>query len=192
MKTVFIGGSRVGATEKGLSKPVILILDKIMSNNNMVIVGDANGVDKAAQQYFKKKYYKKVNIYYSGDSIRNREDMDWKVVHINSKEFKGRERQMQKDIEMSKVADSGFMIWDDVYKNRFGKTSVSSGTLSNIINLLSQNKPVVVYYVPIKKIFTLNSFGDFEDSILPHVDAMTAKKYEELKNKNNTLPTLFD
>ena len=60
MKTVFIGGSRVGATEKGLSKPVILVLDKIMSNKNKVVVGDANGVDKATQQYLKKKAYKNV------------------------------------------------------------------------------------------------------------------------------------
>ena len=118
--------------------------------------------------------------------------MNWKVVHIKSKELKGREKHMQKDIEMSKVADSGFMIWDDTYKNRFGKTSVSSGTLANVINLLKQNKPVAIYYVPMQKIFTLNNFKDFEDSILPHVDDMTSKKYKELKDKIDAPMTLFD
>ena len=53
---------------------------------------------------------------------------------------------------MARETDYGFMIWD-------GK---SKGTLNNIINLLKENKKVLVYFSPNKEFYNLISFNDLE------------------------------
>ena len=46
---------------------------------------------------------------------------------------------------MGDVTDFGFVVWKPEYPNRFGKASVSKGSLRNIVQLLSDHKPVVLY-----------------------------------------------
>ena len=53
---------------------------------------------------------------------------------------------------MASETDYGFMIWD-------GK---SKGTLNNIINLLKENKKVLVYFSPNKEFYKLITFDDLE------------------------------
>ena len=60
---------------------------------------------------------------------------------------KGFDFYRQKDISMSKDADCGFMVWD----------GQSKGTLCNIISLVSQSKPVIVYLEPLTKTFRIGS-----------------------------------
>ena len=58
---------------------------------------------------------------------------------------RGFEFYKQKDIAMANTADYGFMIWD----------GESKGTLNNMINLISRNKPVMVYLINQKKVLTV-------------------------------------
>ena len=57
---VFIGGSR---RVSRLDAPVRVRLDKIVEKGLPVIIGDANGADKAVQQYLFSKHYDKVEVF---------------------------------------------------------------------------------------------------------------------------------
>jgi hypothetical protein len=72
----------------------------------------------------------------------------------------------EKDSEMSKQADYGFMLWD-------GR---SKGTLNHIINLLQGNKYVLVYFSPSKKFFTLRSPSELEN-LLQKCDPMSVQRF---------------
>ena len=49
--TVFISGSRNGLVFGKLPKPVTKKIDDMMVKGYKILVGDANGVDKAVQNY---------------------------------------------------------------------------------------------------------------------------------------------
>ena len=57
---------------------------------------------------------------------------------------------------MAKDADFGLMVWD----------SKSSGTLSNVIELLGRKKKSVVYVNKIKEFRTVGDVGQLEDLLL--------------------------
>jgi hypothetical protein len=52
---------------------------------------------------------------------------------------------MAKDAKMAEDSDYGFMLWD-------GK---SSGTLNNVLNLLSRQKRTLLYFSPTKEFVTI-------------------------------------
>lgn len=149
MKRIFIGGSR------NVSRLNLIIRDRlfnIISKNFQILVGDANGADKAVQKYLFEKKYKHVFIYCSGHYCRNNVG-SWKTININTpKNINGRKFYMVKDLEMAKTADFGFMLWD-------GK---SAGTLSNIFTLLAHGKKSALYFSPDKEIYTISSISDLE------------------------------
>ncbi len=60
MKNVFIAGSR--AVSK-LNAQIRERLDNITKQNLLVLVGDANGADKAVQRYLAKSGYQNVVVY---------------------------------------------------------------------------------------------------------------------------------
>jgi len=127
----------------------------------MVIIGDANGSDKAIQQYLAAKNYKNVVVFCMGDHCRNNLG-NWPTRHISP----GHDRKdfayyAAKDLEMAKEASCGFMLWD-------GK---SKGTLNNILNLLSKKKKVVVYFSLEKMCHTLRSLDDLEKLLAKCSDA---------------------
>jgi hypothetical protein len=122
-----------------------------MHQHFAIVIGDANGADKAIQSYFAAKGYRNVLVYCMGDRCRNNVGA-WptKQVSVN-RQKKDFAYYATKDEEMAQAASYGFMIWD----------GSSKGTLNNILNLLRQQKKVLVYFVPDKSCYTLGSFEDF-------------------------------
>jgi hypothetical protein len=147
MKKVFIGGSR---RFWNLSQEVCERLEAITAQSFTVLVGDANGTDKAIQKYLAEKGYNNAIVFCAGDVCRNNVG-NWETNSVEVERSKKDYRfYMKKDLEMAKEADFGFMIWD----------RQSSGTLSNILELLERDKNVLVYIVPEKKFVKL---GDLKD-----------------------------
>lgn len=150
MITVFLSGSRkIGR----LNRQIRERLDNIINQEFSVILGDANGADKAMQQYFAESEYRHVSIYCAGSVCRNNIG-NWKAnfVDIDPK-LKGRDFYTQKDKEMAAIADYGLVLWD-------GK---SPGSLNNIMELLKRNKKALVYFAPSMEFFTISHLQDAHD-----------------------------
>jgi hypothetical protein len=132
MTTVFIAGSM---NIKHLDRKVKERIDNIIECDFDVIVGDADGADASIQEHLVSKAAGKVKVYCSGPNPRNNVG-EWPLVSINAKSAPGtRAFFTAKDIEMAKVADYGLMIWD----------TKSTGTLSNVLELLSRKKKSLVF-----------------------------------------------
>ncbi len=151
MTTVFIGGSRRIAR---LDEDIRSRADNIIRQKMRVLIGDANGADKAMQQYFVNSRYDNVVVYCMGEHCRNNLG-NWPIRHIMSEHSEmDFAYYSTKDLEMAKEASYGFMIWD-------GK---SKGTLNNVLNLLQQQKKVLVYFSPDKTCHSLGSIDDIRRS----------------------------
>lgn len=144
MNTIFIGGSREVTK---LPADVLPRLDEIIKKGHHVIVGDANGADKAVQTYLANHNYKHVTLYVSGDKPRNNVGR-WNI-HSVTADSKAKDYHFfaAKDREMARRADFGLMIWD-------GK---SPGTLLNLVRLVQGNKIAVLYNVPLKQTINLKT-----------------------------------
>ena len=68
MKKVFFGGSRKLGK---LNEAIMDRTNNIISNNYLVLVGDANGADRAMQKYLAEKSYEHVLIFCAGNNCRN-------------------------------------------------------------------------------------------------------------------------
>lgn len=152
MTKVFIGGSRHVSR---LNAQVQKRIDNIIEKEFPILIGDANGADKAVQQYLHSKHYKNVEVFCSDGICRNNIG-DWEIRPISAGT---RERNVQfysaKDRVMAQEATAGLMMWD-------GK---SIGTLLNIFRLLSLKKKAVIYTVPEKKFREFKKRGEWEDFI---------------------------
>lgn len=147
MTSVFIGGSRRLAR---LNDAIRSRLDNIVAQQLDVLVGDANGIDKAVQEHFASVGYRNVTVYCMDDRCRNNVG-GWPIRNVRAERSKKDfAYYATKDAEMARTASCGFMIWD-------GK---SRGTLNNIGNLLRAHKKVAVYFSPMKSSITLRSFRD--------------------------------
>jgi adenine-specific DNA-methyltransferase len=148
MTTVFIGGSRHLSR---LSSEVKERLHNITSSGARVVVGDANGADKAVQKFLHDASYKNVTVFCSGDSCRNNLGQ-WETRHIKAPtHLKGFDFYAAKDREMAREADFGLMIWD-------GK---SPGTVLNILRLIRADKKAVLLNVPDKQTTTFKASDDW-------------------------------
>lgn len=193
MSKIFIGGSR---SIKKLPKNAIQILEKIQQNNHDILIGDAQGVDAAVQNFFAQKKYhpEKINIFVaSKNDIRNNAG-NWKINRIHSDATDKFEIQRIKDLEMAKLCDSGFMIWSPFYKNRFGKNSLSKGTLYNSIEILKLNKEVVVLLIDTnkdsEKLYHFKDLINFNEFINNKINSDMAKKIVN-DNLKSTQERLF-
>lgn len=147
MIRVFIGGSRKLSR---LSKPVIERMDSLVAKNHMVLIGDANGIDRAVQQYLAGKGYPHVLVFCMNGACRNNVGR-WSIRSIQKNTAKKNfEYYAVKDREMAAEASCGFMLWD-------GK---SKGTFCNIRDLLSQRKTVLVYLSTTETFYTLRDTDD--------------------------------
>jgi hypothetical protein len=154
MIKVFIGGSRKVSR---LSAEVRQRLDRIISKGLPVLIGDANGVDKAVQQYFQERNYNQVEVFCMEGVCRNNLG-GWptrSISTLNSK--RDFSYYSTKDKVMADEASVGFMIWD-------GK---SIGTLANVFRLISQNKKVVLYTVTSKQFLNLKDKADWDVFLSP-------------------------
>lgn len=148
MTKVFIGGSRKISR---LNVDVRHRLERIVQKRLPVLVGDANGVDKAVQQYLCHRNYDLVEVFCAGEKCRNNLG-GWPVHEVRAIEKrKGFGFYSTKDRVMANEADVGLMIWD-------GK---SLGTLMNMDRLIRHGKKVAVYVTPAKKFMDLKSGEDW-------------------------------
>jgi hypothetical protein len=165
MTKVFIGGSRHVSR---LAAPVRQRIDRIIAKDLPVIVGDANGADKAVQTHLSKCLYQNVEVFCSGRSPRNNIG-GWLLRSIAADSPRGTlDFYTVKDRAMTDEATVGLMVWD-------GK---SAGTLLNVFRLLSQQKKVVVYAGPEKRFHELKNLGQWDDFI-SHCPAELRSKIEQ-------------
>jgi len=164
MTTVFIGGSR---RITRLNDTIRSRADNIMRQHFTVIIGDANGADRAMQSYFADKGYRDVIVYCMDNRCRNNVG-GWptKQVSANS-QLKDFAYYATKDEKMAQAASYGFMMWD-------GR---SKGTLNNILNLLQQQKKVLVYFSPDKSCYTLSFLEDLT-ALLHKCGSDVRRKFE--------------
>lgn len=135
MQSVFVAGS---ITLKRLPQAFLERLDNLIDSELDVLVGDANGTDKAVQQELVDRGATSVTVFCAG--IRPRNNLgEWPTKEIVSDAPAGtREFYTAKDLAMAASADFGLMLWD----------AKSTGTLSNVIELTKMGKVSVVYVAP--------------------------------------------
>ncbi len=68
MTTVLMGGSRKISR---LPAEVVARIDRMIAQDFGIVVGDANGADKAVQSYLASRGHPQVEVFCSGDSPRN-------------------------------------------------------------------------------------------------------------------------
>ena len=150
---VFIAGPRaISALDKAVNEK----LHSIYVNNHTVLVGDANGVDKAVQKYFANLRYGDVIVYACEGKTRNNAGCwDVQIVDVPA-HVKGFDYYKIKDKAMADDAEYGFMIWN----------GESKGTLNNMINLLSANKSTLIYLTKTSSFYETDSMEKLQRLIM--------------------------
>lgn len=183
MDKIFISGSM---KIKNLDPNVLNRIDNIISLNYIVIVGDADGVDRSIQEYLHTKNYNNVLVYCTGQQPRNNIGR-WPVKNIETTAQPGtRAFFTVKDIEMANDCNYGMMIWD----------TKSTGTLSNVLELLKQKKNSLVFinkskeFIKVKDIHgleqLLKSMSEFSFN-KADVKLKIKEKVMSFKNEQSTL-----
>ena len=166
MTTVFVGGSR---RVTRLPIEARNRINNIVQKGFAVLVGDAQGVDKAVQKYLADVHYDNVTVYCSGHTSRNNIGQ-WETRNVSVGE---REKNFQfyaaKDREMAQQAEFGLMIWD-------GK---SPGTILNVLRLVRASKKAVLICVPEKVEVEFRSKEDWNVFLM----LCTSKLLRDLKTR---------
>ncbi len=166
MSKVFIGGSRRVTRLPAMARQRI---DRMIAQKLPIVIGDANGADRAVQAYLADREYGAVEVFCVRGNCRNNLG-GWRVREVTAPHSR-RDFAFyaSKDEEMAKDADVGFMIWD-------GK---SFGTLANAFRLIDQGKKVVVFVSSEEtSVTTIRSQGDwnrFVSDCAPHLKVRLAK-----------------
>ena len=149
MIKVFIGGSRHISRLNG---DVRQRLDKIIQKQLPVLIGDANGADKAVQRYLHERRYAFVEVFSADEHPRNNVGA-W-VVRVVRPESgaKGFDYFAAKDRALAEQGTVGLMIWD----------GESRGTLLDVLRLIRKQKTVVVYLSPDQTFTEVRAAQDFE------------------------------
>jgi adenine-specific DNA-methyltransferase len=145
---VFIGGSR--AVSK-LSVPLRERLDDFMQRADTILIGDANGADKAVQQYLADADYRNVIVFCIRECRNNIGAWPTRNVKPPS-DRKDFNYYAAKDFIMAQEAKCGVMLWD----------AKSKGTLQNILNLVGAGKRTLVYFAPTKDFHVLATEQDLQ------------------------------
>lgn len=147
MTKVFIAGSRqITRLPAEVKARIDTMIDKVFE----ILVGDANGADKAVQSYLAEKAYPHVLVHCMERHCRNNVG-HWPTREVPApKGARGFDFYSTKDRVMADTAEYGLMLWD-------GK---SKGTINNVVNLSRDGKPVVVYVAPKKQFLTVKAFDD--------------------------------
>ena len=165
MTKVFIGGSRhVSRLNADVKKRLDTIVEKALP----VVVGDANGADKAVQRYLHDKHYDIVEVFCTEGVCRN--NVGGWPARIVAADTRQRNAQFHsaKDRVMAQEATVGLMVWD-------GK---SVGTLLNVYRLLNQQKKAIIYTVPRKQFQEFRDVAEWEDFIAA-CDSLVREKVEQ-------------
>ena len=174
MKNIFISGSmRI----KNINKLVIDRIDNIVKENFTIFVGDADGVDASIQGILFEKSYRNVLIYCTGKYPRNNIGR-WEVKAIET-DHKPNTRSFftAKDLEMAEKCDFGLMVWD----------SKSTGTLSNVYELLIRDKTSVIFVNKIKQFINVRNPKEFEQLLSFMSDSALEKANKKIKLKEKLI-----
>ncbi|MCB1468632.1 MAG: XRE family transcriptional regulator, partial [Rhizobiaceae bacterium] len=167
MTTVFIAGS---ISISRLHEKVADRINKIVSSDFNVVVGDADGADTSIQECLQRYQARKVTVYCTGDSPRNNV-AEWPVHRVVSKAKAGtRAYFTAKDLEMARHSDYGLMVWD----------CKSTGTLSNVIELLREKKKSVVFVNKNKDFVTVSDRDGLERLVTFMSDHARTKAEEKI------------
>jgi len=154
LNTVFIGGSRHVSR---LPSEIERRLDNVVASGFRVIIGDANGSDKAVQRYLHEVRYNNVLVYCSSALPRNNVGT-WLFRQVDAPDkAKGFQFHAAKDRAMAQEADSGLMIWD----------GNSPGTILNVLRLAIAGKDAVLFNAAKKDIVNVTSV-DVWKNVLAH------------------------
>jgi hypothetical protein len=146
---VFVAGSRQISR---LPAEVGRRLDTIIAKGFQILVGDANGADKAVQRYLADRSYPNVLVHCVKDHCRNNVG-NWRTREVAApRGAKGFDYYSLKDRAMAETAKYGLMLWD----------GNSKGTVNNVVNLSRDHKPVAVYVAPTREFRTIKSFDDLK------------------------------
>ena len=142
--TLFVSGSSKTQIpespyyRKELPKEIQNELDKSISRNEKIVVGDAPGIDRQVQDYLNKKEYNNVEIYGPGKEVRYSANSKWKTNPIDDPEHEpySKEWLAKKDEFMTDVADKGLAVILD---------EGAAATRKNVQRLVEQNRDVKVF-----------------------------------------------
>lgn len=149
MIPVFIGGSRAISR---LNATIREKLDALMERGHPILVGDANGADKAVQTYLSDRAYCNVTVFCT-ESCRNNIG-GWPVRVIRSdRNVRDYAFYAAKDRAMASEAGCGIMLWD----------GMSRGTLENVIEILRMGRKVLVYASPTRAFKKLETEADLKE-----------------------------
>jgi adenine-specific DNA-methyltransferase len=128
--TIFVAGSRQLSR---LPAEVRSRLDTMIEKGFQILVGDANGADKAVQRYLADRSYANVLVQCMKDHCRNNVG-NWPTREVDApRGVKGFDYYSLKDRVMAETAEYGLMLRD-------GK---SKGTVNNVVNLSRDQEPAV-------------------------------------------------
>lgn len=163
---IFIAGAR---SVQNLDITVKQRMLTIYQKGYRVLVGDCYGVDTSVQKFYSELGYSNVIVYASNGKARNNIG-NWSVRNVTVPSYiRGFDFYKQKDIAMANEADYGFMIWD----------GESRGTLNNTINLVTQNKKVLIYLTKQQKMIVIRNLDDLND-LLEECVPTTRDMYSKL------------
>ncbi len=163
MNRVFLGGSRKISR---LNESIRARLEEIVRRGMQVLIGDANGADKAMQRQLAEWRYPHVTVYFVGDAPRNNVGT-WPTHHVPTPpRARGFDFYAAKDRVMADAAECGMMLWD----------GESRGTLANVEDLAKAGKPVSVYVGSRQRFVNVRSTPEINALLGNHVpaDAQTA------------------
>jgi hypothetical protein len=161
---VFIAGSR---RLSRLNADVKRRIDTMIEKGFTILVGDANGADNAVQRFLAEKGYREVIVHCMTANCRNNVG-GWPTQEIAAPQGARRFAYYSiKDQAMVDAAEYGLMLWD----------GESKGTLNSVINMIRQNKPVVVYLAPKKVFQNLRSRDDISE-LLRKCDRASVERFE--------------
>jgi len=163
MTAVFIAGSR---RLSRLNDDVKRRIDRIIEKRLPILIGDANGADKAVQRYLAEKAYSDVLVHCMARNCRNNL-ANWPTREVAAPPgARGFAYYSAKDQTMVDGAGYGLMLWD----------GESKGTLNSVLNMVRQNKPVVVFFAPRRTFRTIRSSKDVA-KLLGECDRRSVKRF---------------
>ena len=115
-------------------------LDSFIQRGDTILVGDANGADKAVQRHFASRGYRNVLVYCTEHCRNNIGEWPIRSIKANSQR-RDFSYYAAKDIAMAEEARCGVMLWD----------AKSKGTLQNVRNLAGAGKRTLLYLAPTKE-----------------------------------------
>jgi hypothetical protein len=165
--SIVLGGSR---KIDRLPSEIQDLLAAMMNDQETFIVGDAIGSDLAFQKFFLNSKYKAVTVYSSAGYVRNNVG-NWPDQLIDSGlKSKSNATHAIKDRKMVEIAKLGIMIWD----------SESAGTLSNVIDLVEQEKECYLWLAAESELSRFDNLNSLEKFLKNYPD-----QTEEAKKRLN-------